>query len=177
MRDLMDEKLVELLLQGQDQALDELYARYARKLYLFFSNREDLVHDVFLRVIQSIPQFDPQKASFRTWLFRIAKNRSIDLLRRDWKRKTVSLEEERIDRNPGVEEKAIQNDLIAAVRECLKGLDKPEEREALVLYYLEDKLFREIASIFERSVSLAQKWVAAGREKMKRCLEKKGVDE
>jgi RNA polymerase sigma-70 factor (ECF subfamily) len=85
---LTDEQLVEQLQQGQTDALDELYKRYARKLYAFCYNAtrsqnpqesEDLVQDVFVRVIKAAHTFNPKKASFRTWMFRIARNRCIDV--------------------------------------------------------------------------------------------------
>ena len=91
MNQLTDEQLVERLQGGQAGALDQLYARYAKKLHVFCSynarsdrlDPEDLVQDVFLRVIKSAHTFDPGKASFRTWLFRIARNRCIDANRRE----------------------------------------------------------------------------------------------
>ena len=86
-----DEQLMEQLCQGQTEAMDELYIRYAKKLYAFCYNvmrasdpggAEDVVQDVFLRVIKAAHTFDPQRASFRTWLYHIARNRCLDAIRR-----------------------------------------------------------------------------------------------
>ena len=83
---------MEQLQQGQTDALDELYARYAGKLYAFCSYTmrvqhheevEDLVQDVFVRAIRSAHTYNPRWASLRTWLFRIARNLCIDRARRD----------------------------------------------------------------------------------------------
>ena len=87
-----DEQLLEQLDSGQTEALDELYRRYAAKLYLFCarvtstSQAEDVVQDVFMRVIEASGQFDPATAPFRAWIFQIAHNRCIDLLRREQRR-------------------------------------------------------------------------------------------
>ena len=91
MAELTDEQLMGRLQQGQTGALDELYRRYAKKLYAFCYNfvrahnpqdAEDLVQDVFVRLIKSAHTFKPEKALFRTWLFRIARNRCLDVIRR-----------------------------------------------------------------------------------------------
>jgi RNA polymerase sigma-70 factor (ECF subfamily) len=178
-----DEHLLEQVTVGRSEALDELYRRYARKLYVFcataVSSRhpEDLVHDVFARVIETAHQFDPRKAPFRTWLYRIAYNRGIDVIRREKRVTMVSLEQEKdppVD--AGVETSAMKSDLVAGVRHCLQELKKEREREALTLYYLSGKVFREIGEIFDISTSMAQKLVRLAREKMKRCLERSGVE-
>ncbi len=193
MTELTDESLMKLLQEGRTGALDELYRRYARKIHVFCSialhsrNSEDLVHDVFLRVIEAAHQFNPKKAPFRTWLFGITRNRGIDLKRREKKRRTVSLDnpgshgledkpsflETVHSEEPSTEETVLRADLTAAVRSCLGELKKDDEREALVLYYINSKLFREIGEIFGKSTSMAQKLVYAAREKMKSCLEQK----
>jgi DNA-directed RNA polymerase specialized sigma24 family protein len=65
-----DEQLIHRLREGKTSAIDEIYRRYAKKLYVLFrytmhaANPEDLVHDVFLKVIESAHIFNPQKASF-----------------------------------------------------------------------------------------------------------------
>ena len=54
-----DEQLVEQLKKGKTRALDELYARYAKPLYVFCAHSsrtkdpEDVVHDVFVTFIRS----------------------------------------------------------------------------------------------------------------------------
>ena len=65
MSGLSDEQLIGRLLDGQTDALDELYNRYAQKLYAICysitrsENAEDLVHDVFLQLIRSAHTFNP----------------------------------------------------------------------------------------------------------------------
>jgi len=69
---------------GETDAIDELYRRYSGKLYVFCRNitrpedSDDPVQNVFTRVIESAHIFRPGKASFRIWIFRIARNRCID---------------------------------------------------------------------------------------------------
>ena len=190
---LTDEQLIRQLQQGKTRALEELYRRYAKPLYLFCaastraSDPEDIVHDVFARVIEAADRFNPQKALFRTWLFAIARNRCIDLGRREEKVKTVSLDQpismsEREttlkdilpDEQENAEQRLARESEIDAVRDCISRLQSDDEQKALLLYYTGEKVFREIGEILGKSTSMAKNYVAAAQEKVKRCLERKG---
>ncbi len=66
-----------------------LYRAYGDELYRFALKRlrdpalaEEVVQDVFLRAWRHQDQFDPQRASQRTWLFEIARNLTTDAHRR-----------------------------------------------------------------------------------------------
>jgi RNA polymerase sigma-70 factor (ECF subfamily) len=193
---LTDEQLMDQLKSGDTASIDELYRRYAKKLYAFCSslmaarNPEDLVHDVFMRVIERAQRYNQKKASFRTWLFRIARNRCIDLLRHEKKIKILSLEQQSAHSSG---EKALSlGDTLAsdgqhteksfedkaafqAVHDCIKGLRNEEEKQAIVLYYILDKVYREIGEIFSKSITIVKRRIAAAEEKVKRCLERKGI--
>ncbi len=190
---LTDEQLIRQLQQGKTRALEELYRRYAKPLYLFCaastraSDPEDIVHDVFARVIEAADRFNPQKASFRTWLFTIARNRCIDLGRREEKVKTVSLDQpigvnEREttlqdtlpDGQENVEQRLARESEVDAVRDCISRIQSDDEQKALLLYYMGEKVFREIGEILGKSTSMAKNYVTAAQEKVKRCLERKG---
>ena len=90
MNDAADEVLVRRVAQsGDERALSELYDRYAGLIYgagvRYLGDRtlaEDLVQDVFTAVWRSAAGFDPSRASFATWVYRITRNRATDLIRR-----------------------------------------------------------------------------------------------
>jgi RNA polymerase sigma-70 factor (ECF subfamily) len=188
------------LQQGQTSALDELYRRYAPRLCVFCRNflrspvardPEDVVQDVFVRVIKSAHTFDPGKASFRTWLFRIARNRCLDVARRgkllrflpigtraelDNRREELASEQVMVDESADVETKVARASATKAVRDCIAALENKDERQALILYYLSGKVYREIGEILGKSTSMARNRVKAAQEKVKHCLERHGID-
>ena len=90
MNDIADEALVRQVAQsGDERAMSELYDRYSGLVYgagvRYLGDRalaEDLVQDVFTAVWRGAGGFDPSRASFATWIYRITRNRATDLIRR-----------------------------------------------------------------------------------------------
>ncbi|MEI6222016.1 MAG: sigma-70 family RNA polymerase sigma factor [bacterium] len=76
------------------EAFAELYEKYVRRIYAFIRYRisatneevEDLVAEVFMKVVDKLGQFDDTKGNFASWLFTIAGNH----LRDRFRKKTVS---------------------------------------------------------------------------------------
>jgi len=190
---------MELLRRGETTALDELYRRHARKIFAFFrsvtafqnpQDCEDAVHDVFMRVVTGAESFDPSKASFRTWVSRIARNLSIDIMRRGDRTKTVGIgapseadtygdgiipENQLPDQGESAEATFIRKATARAVRDCIGELENPNEKQAIVLYYLYEKVYREIGEILEESTSMARNRIKTAQAKVRDCLERKGV--
>ncbi len=88
MDQIKDEQLIAYYLNGQENALELLIKRYLRPIYSFVyrlvgnaQESEDITQEVFVRAWRNLKKFD-QRKSFKTWLFSIAKNASIDSLRK-----------------------------------------------------------------------------------------------
>lgn len=94
--DRVDAELVTALRTGTPQAARLLYDTYGQALYGFAYRRtgdaelsKDLVQDVMVRVWQAAPRFDPSLGTFRSWVFRIARNALTDEIRRAARRPRV----------------------------------------------------------------------------------------
>jgi RNA polymerase sigma-70 factor (ECF subfamily) len=196
---LSDEQLMQELQQGRTGALDALYSRYASRLYVFCMNStgssgqdaEDMVQEVFVRVIKAANTFRPDKAPFRTWLFSIARNRCIDASRRqrvirflpigrptpqDDSEGRLAPEDVLTDPADDAEQSLIRSSAVQAVRDCIAALENERERQAVLLYYLGGKVYREIAGVLGESLSMARNRVKAAQDKVRSCLERKGID-
>src|SRR5829696_2487381 len=84
-----DEVLVRRVASGDERALSGLYDRYAGLVYgtgmRYLGDRgtaEELVQDVFTSVWKNAAGFDPARATFATWVYRITRNQATDLIRR-----------------------------------------------------------------------------------------------
>jgi RNA polymerase sigma-70 factor (ECF subfamily) len=144
-----DEELVGWVAQGDDRALSELYKRYSRPVYATGIRllgdahlAEELVQDAFTTVWRRARSFDSSRASFATWLYRITRNRAVDLNRRRQTRPLSGGEEPLRNVSGGPEPEASVDGWDVA-----RALSRiPEEhREVLTLAYFEGLSQREIS--------------------------------
>lgn len=82
------EELLARYIAGDDAAFGSLVERYEGKLFAFIARMtgdnhlaEDIFQQVFIKVAKNAQAFDG-RASFSTWLYRIARNATLDELRR-----------------------------------------------------------------------------------------------
>ncbi|MGD2077067.1 MAG: sigma-70 family RNA polymerase sigma factor [Chloroflexota bacterium] len=90
MQQLEDIALIDLVIQKNEAALGELYDRYHRLVYSIAINvvgrpedAEEITLDVFTRIWEKADTYQSEKAKVTTWLTRMARNRAIDVLRRE----------------------------------------------------------------------------------------------
>lgn len=73
---------------ASEEAANKLIAKYYKEMYAFIYKQTldkeltlDLTQEIFISVLKSIHHFDDKKASFRTWLYKLASNRLVDYFR------------------------------------------------------------------------------------------------
>ena len=144
-----DEVLVERVASGDERALSDLYDRYASLVYgtglRLLGDREtaeELVQDVFTSVWKNSAGFDPARARFATWLYRITRNRATDLIRRRNARVRAVGNEPLLEPGEGDPSGALSRrfDVAAALSRL-----SPVHRELLVLAYFRGLSQREIS--------------------------------
>jgi RNA polymerase sigma-70 factor (ECF subfamily) len=109
-------------------------------------DRDDLVQEFLLQLWRSFPSYDRERR-FSTWMYRVALNTAISFARSARMRTTRTVA---LDESPEVERvaavvPATEDARIGELYRVLHGL--PELDRALVLLYLEEKSYREIAEI------------------------------
>jgi RNA polymerase sigma-70 factor (ECF subfamily) len=88
MQAVSDEQLIEWVAKGDSSCLATLFERYHKGIYRFClqmtrqrAHSEDLVQDVFMKVLQKAGSFRGD-GSFKAWLYLVARNVTLDYLRR-----------------------------------------------------------------------------------------------
>jgi RNA polymerase sigma-70 factor, ECF subfamily len=172
------EDLVRRVRANEPAAFEELYARYSPRVFGYLFQRlngnaeeaEDLTADVFTKVYEKIEGFQPQGAPLSAWVFRIAHNRLIDSVRRRPRATQVGL-----DDAPEVAAGPALGDVeqIVALEQITAGLAQltKEQREVIVLRFLEEKSLAETAAIVGRNEDAVKKLQARGLASLKRRIE------
>jgi RNA polymerase sigma-70 factor (ECF subfamily) len=147
----MSGALLKSLQEGRgEEPLRTLYRTYSGELYGFALSSlgdrglaEELVQDVFTRVWRRADTYDPARASFRTWLYGIARNAIIDFKRRSSVRPALALHEPTQDEGASDEpiELAVLRWQMAAALERLT----PEHRQVIRLAHFQGYTLREIS--------------------------------
>jgi len=151
--------LLEHARQYDDAALGELYDRYAPRVYAYVYRRtgdaqlaEDLIGDVFVRVVQALRAEQVWHTSFQAWLYRIAHNLVVDYYRR---RAPIELEldEQLAVGGEEAEEIAPAEETWGRgqVRAALARLT-PEQQQVLTLRFGEALTARETAEVMGKNV-------------------------
>jgi RNA polymerase sigma-70 factor (ECF subfamily) len=179
MTETPDGAIVARVLVGDRQAFGTLVERYQDRIvayvrYMGFGEAEahDLAQDTFVRAFRHLRRCgEPDR--FAGWLFRIASNLCRTAGARRARRPTEPLELHRdILRTdaPGPDEQAEENWTRRRVRVALDAL-APDQREALVLMYLQGYSVREIEELTGASASAVKMRLKRGREALKAHLE------
>ena len=140
-----------------NDAIRQLYEKYFPKIYNYafmqmgdVQAAEDLASDVMLKMIESIKKYTFRGLPFGAWVFRIARNRLIDLHRRRKRRGEVDLSETLSTAlaNPQVlAERALERGQLQIALKHLTG----EQRQVIVLKFIEGFDNRSVGKIMGRS--------------------------
>lgn len=139
------------------------------------ADAEDVVQETFLKAFRAFDQYDA-RASFSTWLFRIASNASIDLLRRRRSRPETLADVEdpalpaAASNQPSPHTAALSSEIGRRLSEALEALS-PHERTAFVLRHHEGETIEEIARVLGVRANAAKQTVFRAVRKLRSVLE------
>ncbi|MBR3955753.1 MAG: sigma-70 family RNA polymerase sigma factor [Clostridia bacterium] len=168
-------------LAGDDKAVAEIIEAYRAGLELFLqqmtgdeNTAEELTQETFVFLFTRKPHYKPT-ATFKTWLYTIAKNRALRYLKKQKRTVALSFEEALCipDLSPSVEEQYFATEDAQRVHAVLGKL-KPEYREILWLTYFEGLSNKESAAILGKSVHNIEVLVSRARKALKNQLVKDG---
>ena len=171
--------------QGDQEAFAELVRLYEKRVLALTlrmcKNPEvaaEAAQEAFLSAWQGL-RFFREESSFSTWLYRLASNASVDMLRREGRHQGhASLDDG--DLNPDVpsglptpQEEAERKELREQIEAGLQALP-PEYRSVLVLRELHQMRYDEIAGALGLDVGTVKSRISRGRKRLRSFLVENG---
>lgn len=173
-----EEQLVLRAAAGDERAYGRLVQTYQSRVFNFVRSMvrndevaEDITQESFVKAFFSLKRLQ-NPGSFKSWLFRIANNNTLDWLRR--KRFQLIDVDEQIhesyvdERNP--ERGAMEEERLLHVRKALDKL-KPDQKAILVMCDLQGLSYAEIAEVLKVPFGTVQSRIFYARKKLKEHLD------
>jgi RNA polymerase sigma factor (sigma-70 family) len=169
-----DERLAARARDGDERAFAAIFRRYHQALYRFCAgilsdpdDAQDALQNTMVKALRALPG-EEREIRLKPWLYRIAHNESIDLMRR--RRAGEEVDPEALAGGAGPEERAEARERL---RRLLADLDELPERQrsALVMRELSGLGFEEIAAAFETSPAVARQTVYEARMSLRQIAE------
>lgn len=167
--DKTDEEIINLYENGKEEVFKDLIDRYTSQLFNFAiyltgkNNASDIVQETFIKVWKNIKKFNSSKASFKTWIFTIAKNTAMDYLRKKKDISFTEIEEKINDEDYSFSENVPDETLLPdEVLQRLQDSNLLNEmlnklpinyKTILILHYQEDMTFDEIGKILDKPLN------------------------
>lgn len=170
---ITDEEAMGKFQKGDTKCFDLLLGRHSKGVYRFIyrmvggniMNAEDILQEVFIKVSENRMNYSKDK-KFTAWLYRIARNHTIDFLRKESYRMHSSLDKnigndeganvtylELVKSDDKTQDEQVHSNMVREqLFEKMKGL-KDEYREVFILREIEGLKFDEIAVITDSNVN------------------------
>lgn len=154
-----------------DRHVDRAYST-ALRILTNPSDAEDVVQEALVQVWTKRTLWQPGRAQFSTWLYRVVTNRCIDLLRRP-KAEAIDILPEIADGQLDQVQEIARREASTLLNEALARLPD-QQRIALVLSYSENLSNGEVAEIMETTVYAVESLLKRGRQKLRQILRNQG---
>ena len=185
MTDLREQAWIAAARKGDQAAFEELVRLYEKRVLALTQrmckNPEDAAEaaqEAFFAAWRGLKNFRGD-SSFSTWIYRLASNACVDLLRREGKRQTaVSLDDEELNLDlpsplPSPQEEAERQELRERIEAGLQALP-PEYRAALVLREIQQLRYDEIGQVLNVDIGTVKSRINRGRKKLRSFLLERG---
>jgi len=173
--------IIRVVLDGDIESFRLLVQRYQGPIIRMIKNIiddhhicEDIAQDVFLTAYKKLSSFDPDRSSFSTWLFTIARNKSLNAAK---KKRTLSMSNlpENSDSSTPVNSLS-QQEFFDRLDQVLKTLPS-KQKTAFVLAEFEKLPYEQIAQIEGVRIGTIKSRINRAKKKLRLALKSFGEDD
>ncbi len=176
----MDEQIIKRVLSGQTDDFNILIRKYYNELYVFVHNQvndieltKDLLQEIFMLLHNKLKSYDSSKASFRTWMYRVANNYTINYLKkkRVFTVTNIDLDYIKDHQTPDVLEAMIQQENVTHVLSIMKKALSKKHYHIMSLYFFSPLTDEEIGMMYHIAPKTIRNVVSLSIQKIREKLE------
>lgn len=130
---------------------------------------EDIVQDVMLSVWRKAHLFDPERAQVSSWIYQVARNRQIDMIRKEGRPMPEALKAEAEDHEPDAGQVIALEQETGVLREALERLN-PDQRDMIEKAYLGELSHSDIAEATGLPLGTIKSRIRLGLERLRHEL-------
>lgn len=178
-----DTQLLERAKRWDEEALVEVFDRYAPAIYRYVYRRvgdgqiaQDLMAETFRRLLDALRRGAGPRTHLSAWLYRVAHNLVVDHYRRQPADPVVALDSVNPAGDALEERVLIERERAARVRAALRQLT-PLQQQVILLRYLEGMSLEDVAQVLERTVGSVKALQHRAIRSLQRLLEDAHVEE
>ncbi|SHH53917.1 RNA polymerase sigma factor [Clostridium grantii] len=169
-----DIKLIDKILEGDTTSFEKIVDKYEmgimRYIYTMVKNvatAEDICQEVFIQVYNKLDTYN-KNYKFSNWLIQIAKNKTIDYIRKENRTKVFNIDEAYnvSSKEISPEDSAEFNETKEYLKKYIEGLEEIE-KQIIILRYSTKKTFKDIGTILDISESTVKKKFYKTRQEYK----------
>jgi RNA polymerase sigma-70 factor (ECF subfamily) len=163
---------------GDQSAFLELYERHRQPIFRFayrllgsVEMAEDITHDCFLGLIRRPENFDPARASLRTYMYAAARNLALKHFRKVGRESALDdlSDDPLLPERQAPLRQMLDRELAAVVKQAIQNLP-PLQREALILFEYEGLSLAEIADVVDSDIGAVKARLHRARERLRNAL-------
>ncbi len=162
--------LIQAISDGDDR-YGELIERYQAGLIIHcdrlvdnHQEAEDIAQQAFMQAYTRLESYDPKRARFSSWLYKIATNLAIDYLR---KRNHQVIVEDIEAIAEATMPLFLKEEECREIRTAVLALIPPEYRQVIEAYYWEGKSYQQIADELNVPVNTIRTWIRRAKAQLK----------
>jgi len=174
---LTDEELLRIFSESNDMLyFGELYKRYVPKTYglclKYLEEKEkaqDAVMDIFQKLTTTVQQYEVE--NFGTWLYSVAKNHCLQLIRKENQTKFVKIEDAFVENDElfTLTDKQKPEEELNALEYCM-GTLPDEQRQSIRLFFYEEQSYADIVETTGYQLSKVKSYIQNGKRNLRICV-------
>ncbi len=175
-----EEQMIRNVLDGKTDSFRWIIGRYQHPVFQMIFNMihdchaaEDITQEVFWAVYQKLSTFDVHRCKFSTWLFTIARNKSINHLRKN--KRTVEIIQGDLTTEADASRHACNEEFYRQIDQALNQLPFRQKR-AFVLAKFENLPYDEIAQIECISIGTVRSRIHRAKQKLRKIIKQVSGD-